>query len=45
MTLKGMSGSKKLKDIFIDQKIPITESGHMACSDWTERVVLFGFLV
>lgn len=25
MTLKGMKGSKKLKDIFIDAKIPVDE--------------------
>jgi tRNA(Ile)-lysidine synthase len=27
MTLKGMSGSRKLKDIFIDHKIPIRDRG------------------
>jgi tRNA(Ile)-lysidine synthase len=25
MTLKGMQGSKKLKDIFIDQKVPVRD--------------------
>ncbi|MBM7555143.1 tRNA lysidine(34) synthetase TilS [Thalassobacillus pellis] len=29
MTLKGMSGSKKIKDIFIDQKVPIEQR-----ADW-----------
>ena len=28
MTIKGMAGTKKLKDIFIDRKIPIQERDH-----------------